>query len=208
MASPVSIRRKRPHAPPGCEGHLTRQQAAQVLGFPSEFKVRELEREGRLRSVRGPMRTAFYPREQVLAVKAELAQADPSHRADDDWSDADLVTLLGHPHREGRPRTPLDLVLETRISIERAEKVHAFWAGCQAPVGPSSGLPPAPSPEPTQAKGREDDPAAGETRWSHAPQERRSADRVSRDALIGELRHPDPRVREQAFARLRDRQEG
>jgi len=202
MASPMSIRRKRPHAPPGCEGHLTRQQAAQVLGFSSEFKVRELEREGRLRSVRGPMRTAFYAREDVLAVKAELARAEPGRRGDDDWTDADLIVLLGCPVREGRPRTPLDLVLETGISVDRAQKVHAFWAGRQSTPYPSPGPAPTPSSSQPPARSHETDRPP-----SYLSDERRSADRVSRDALIEDLRHPDPRVREQAFARLKEKRD-
>jgi hypothetical protein len=202
VPSSPSIRRRQPRAPDGCDGHLTRQQAARLLGFSSEFKIRQLEREGRLRSVRGPMRTAFYAREEVLAVKAELGRGEPGHRADDDWSDADLVALLGHPNREGRLRTPLDLVLETRISIERAQKVHAFWAGCQAAPVPSSDAPPAPSPTLLAEKRHQ-----GDSPPSHLPSERRSADRVSRDALIEELRHPDPRVREQAFAQLKEQRD-
>jgi hypothetical protein len=198
MASSVSIRRKPPRAPAGCESHLTRQQAAQLLGFSSEFKVRQLEREGRLHSVRGPMRTAFYPREDVLAVKAELAQAEPGRRVDDDWTDADLIALVGSPNREGQRRTPLDLVLETRISIERAQSVYGFWASCQkaAPPLPTPGLPETPQPRWNQDDDRPP---------SLLPDERRGARRLSRDALIEELRHPDPRVRDQAVARLKDR---
>jgi hypothetical protein len=198
MASSVSIRRKPPRAPAGCEGHLTRQQAAQLLGFSSEFKVRQLEREGRLHSVRGPMRTAFYAREDVLAVKAELAQAEPGRRVDDDWTDADLIVLMGSPNREGQTRTPLDLVLETRISIERAQSVYGFWASCQkaaAPL-PTPSLPATPQPR----RNQDDDRPP-----SLLPDERRGAQRLSRDALIEDLRHPDPRVRDQAFARLKDR---
>lgn len=134
MASTVTSHRKAPRAPAGCEDHLTRQQAAQLLGFASEFKIRQLEREGRLRSVRGPMRTAFYARADVLALKAELGNALPEEGSGA-WTDAELLLLLAHPNREGRVRGTLDLVLEARISIDRAERVHGFWKACQAAMG-------------------------------------------------------------------------
>jgi hypothetical protein len=135
----ISPYRKPPRTPPGYEDHLTRQQAAQLLGFSSEFKIRQLEREGRLQSVRGPMRTAFYPRAQVLAVKAELGQGSPGQASadpetDGGWTDAELLVLLGNPTRAGRARGALDLVLETRINIERAERVFAFWSNAR-PAG-------------------------------------------------------------------------
>jgi hypothetical protein len=264
MPSTLSARRKPPRTPPGCEGHLTRQQAAELLGFSSEFKIRQLEREGRLRSVRGPMRTAFYARADVLVVKAELEQEAPGRGADEDWTDAELLLLLRHPNREGRTRTALDLVLETQISIDRAEKVCAFWASCggTGPVAPAAAKPlgpdqqsdvatkatvaalrgapeatvpshpaaPAPepevprrrteaSPEPAvqqrePARPREPKPeatipspqaaTAPEEVRADAAYERRGEERLSRDALIAELRHPDPRVRDRAFARLRE----
>src|SRR5438128_10071899 len=59
--------------PSGHEGFLSRRQAAAALGFASEFKVRRLEKEGRLRPVRGVMGSAWYPRAQVLAVREALA---------------------------------------------------------------------------------------------------------------------------------------
>jgi hypothetical protein len=200
MATSSPIRRKHPQAPPGCDGHLTRRQAALLLGFPTEFKVRQLEREGRLRSVRGPMRTAFYAREDVLAVKADLSRGQAGHAADDDWSDADLIVLLQRQRSAGRGCTALDLVLETHVSIERAQKVHAFWSSCQSPPAP----PPTPAtvllPDHVLAQRQEED-----RKPNDVSDERRSAERVSRDTLIAELRHPDPRVREQAFVRLKEK---
>lgn len=183
---------KRPRAPAGYDDHLTRRQAARMLGFASEFKIREFERQGLLRSVRGPMRTAFYARAELLALKARLAQTETDRASTEDWSDADLIALLEHPTRTGLPRSILDLVMETRISIERAERVHAFWAGVKAPV-PVPSMASAPttlevvSPTPEQSL------------------ERRGEGRLARDGLIHELRHPDPRVRQQAFERLRER---
>jgi hypothetical protein len=37
--------------------------------------------------------------------------------------------------------------------------------------------------------------------------ERRGEDRLARDSLIRELRDPDPRARQQAFERLRERRD-
>ena len=68
------MRERQPIRPPsGYEGFLSRRQAAAALGFASEFKVRRLEKEGRLRPVRGVMGSAWYPRAQVLAVREALA---------------------------------------------------------------------------------------------------------------------------------------
>jgi hypothetical protein len=178
---------KRVRRPAGCESFLTRRQAATLLGFASEFKVRAFERQGLLRSVRGPMRTAFYARPEVLALKARLAQAE--NRPSDEWTDADLIALLELP---GQPRTALDLVTEARISIERAERVHAFWTketGAHAT---------APRPSGTAAEPRVPDAPAADS-----VSERRGEDRLSRDHLIRELRNPDPRVRQRAFEGLR-----
>ena len=259
MASTLPARRRPPRTPPGCEGHLTRQQAAELLGFSSEFKIRQLEREGRLRSVRGLMRTAFYARADVLAIKAELEQESPGRSADDDWTDDELLVLLRQPNREGRARTALDLVLETHISIDRAEKVYAFWTSCGGAVPATTAAPrppvqnqqghPAPGttiapdpraaspkstiaphpgapspkaavpPHPTEASPQ---PAFQLREPLRTPQaaalppepldraadERRSAERLSRDDLIAELRHPDPRVRDRAFARLKEQNGG
>jgi hypothetical protein len=126
--SPATLEAQRQlRRPAGCEGHLTRRQAAAVLGFASEFKIREFERQGLLRSVRGPMRAAFYPRPEVLALKARLAQCEARPCPPEDWTDADLIALLEHPTPAGPARTALDLVTETRIGIERAERVVDFW---------------------------------------------------------------------------------
>ena len=120
--APIDVAsRKQVRRPAGCESHLTRRQAAALLGFASEFKVREFERQGFLRSVRGPMHTAFYARPDVLALKARLAQAAALPQTE--WSDADLIALLEHPGPAGQ-RTALDLVTEARISIERAERIY------------------------------------------------------------------------------------
>jgi hypothetical protein len=220
--------RKHLRRPAGCEGHLTRRQAAAVLGFASEFKVREFERQGLLRSVRGPMRTAFYPRPDVLALKARLAQSE--RVSPDEWTDADLIALLEHPTEAGQARTALDLVTETRISIERAERVHAFWAkgattapaphplsSAQRPLPAARGEAGSGAPHPLSSadlgeavpphppsSDRQPLPAARGEAGSH---ERRGEDRLARDSLIRELRDPDPRARQQAFERLRERRD-
>lgn len=287
----TSTYRKPPRTPPGCDDHLTRQQAAQLLGFSSEFKIRQLEREGRLQSVRGPMRTAFYARADVLALKAELGREVLGQEATDGWTDAELLLLLRTPNREGRQRTALDLVLETRISIDRAERVFAFWAASQSgpvvalahgqlgggeaeasrastplPQAPKS-APPSPGtelalteakphaampPSPAEARPVKSETSAPRSsavgqvsKPAHVPaiavqassaqpsppaeqpsapatttapastpvkselsaeDERRGEDRLSRDALIAQLRDPDPRVRDRAFALLKELQ--
>jgi len=176
--------------PAGASGYLTRKQAAALLGFASEFKIRQLERDGAIHSVRGPMQTAFYARAEILALRARLALVDPNRARKDEWSDSDLLALLCHPGQTGRPRTVLDLVLETQISIERAERVFAFWQQWSSQV-----------PALSQPDGRR----AVEPRDEHGQDnERRGVERIARDALIQELRDPDPKIRERAFIRLRE----
>lgn len=194
--------RKHVRRPPGLESHLTRRQAAVLLGFGSEFKVREFERQGLLRSIRGPMHTAFYARPEVLALKARLARA--AGQPQTEWSDADLIALLEQPTQAGQ-RTALDLVTEARISIERAERVYAFWSEVAAARRAAS--PPA---LPLRATPRS--PPVSESPASREPpsatvlatgDERRGEERRARDSLIRELRDPDPRVRQRAFEHLR-----
>jgi hypothetical protein len=189
--------RKHLQTPAGCEGYLTRQQAAHALGFASEFKIREFERRGLLRSVRGPMRAAFYPRPEVLALKAQLGLSEPGSVPPEAWTDAELLVLLGHPKRSGHARTVLDLVLETQISIERAERVHDFWKKCE-PASPSAG---GSSAQATTTRSVADTPTIAMPSAAH---ERRGGQRLSRDSLIRDLRDPDPRAREQAFTQLKE----
>jgi hypothetical protein len=195
MTATTPRRSKCLQSPIGCEGYLSRKQAAHALGFASEFKIRELERKGMLRSVRGPMRAAFYARPEILALKAQLALSEPGHVPADAWTDADLLALLGHPKRSGEARTALDLVLETQISIERAERVFEFWRRCE-PGSRSAGG----AARPASLPPRDTAPAP----LAPTTHERRGEQRISRDGLIRDLRHPDPRVREQAFAQLKE----
>ena len=196
MAPIDAASRKQVRRPAGYESHLTRRQAAAILGFASEFKVRELERQGLLRSVRGPMRTAFYARPDVLALKARLAQT--SGQPEVEWTDADLIALLEHPGPSGQARTAVELVTEARISIERAERVYGFWSKSARarPIrvvtsGPTPVAEVHPPPRPQAATA------------ARPGSERRGEERRSRDSLIHELRDPDPRVRQRAFERLR-----
>lgn len=174
--------RKLIRAPSGFEGYLSRRQAAAALGLASDYKVRQFEREGRLRPVRGAMGSAWYPRSEVMALGLWLrSAADPdrggaaSRRG---WSDGDLIALLRQPRPEaGGPRTVVDLLAETGVSIARAERVYRFWLA------------------------RDDHPLAAAARGE--PAERRSPERLARDALIRRLRDPDPGVRSAAFEALK-----
>ena len=174
-----------------------------MLGFASEFKVRELQKQGRLRAVRGVMGSAWYPRVQVLALRDALAapppsvaDAAPAHAAPPGrWTDAQLVAHLRGRARAAdgsgatRPRTPVDLVAETGVSIARAERVYRFWLAHDVhPV----------ADEARQRLGRV--PAA-----VAPPAERRSESRVEHDALLRQMRDADPAVRAAAFERLRQR---
>jgi hypothetical protein len=162
--------------PSGFEDHLSRRQVADALGFASEFKVRQLEKEGRLHPIRGAMGSAWYPRAQVETVRRALPRpavtAGPRAR----WTDAALIALL----RE-RPRTVVDLVVDAGIPISRAERVYRWWRSHEAP--PATTTAPA------------DDASA----------ERRSGDRLEHDALVRQLRDADPKVRAAAFEQLKAR---
>jgi hypothetical protein len=172
--------RKAMQPPSGFEDHLSRRQAARLLGLPSEFKVRQLEREGRLHPVRGAMGSAWYPRGEVLALREPQA-------ATGRWSDGQLLALL-RQEVDGRPRTVADLVVEAGVSIARAERVYRFWLSRDQ--------------HPTAARARGQSAAPAPTA---ASSERRSAARLERGALIAQMRDPDPKVRAAAFAKLRPR---
>lgn len=166
--------------PSGFESYLSRRAAAALLGFGSEFKIRQLEKAGRLRAVRGIMGSAWYPRAQVLALRdaAEVGGATPRHGR---WSDAALIA-----HLRARARSVVDLVADTGISISRAERVYRFWLAHDV------------------------HPVAGEARASRARAasfERRSPDRIERDDLIRQLRDPDPTARAAAFEKLKPKRE-
>ena len=184
-------------SPAGCEGYLTRRQAALALGFASEFKIREFERRGVLHSVRGPMRAAFYPRPEIIALKAQLALSEPGQVRPEAWTDAELLALLVHPKRTGEARTVFDLVMEAQISIERAERIHDFWTRHASMSASGAAV------KSTTASSEADVQAGMK---ATAREERRGETRLSRDSLIRNLRDPDPRVREAAFAKLKERE--
>ena len=198
-------RSREPIRPPsGYEGFLSRRQVAAALGFASEFKVRRLEKEGRLRPVRGVMGSAWYPRAQVLALRDALAAPPPvmtiggdpghPHVAPARWSDAQLIAHLRGRVRAldggagSRPRTPVDLVADTGISIARAERVYRFWLTHDA------------HPVAGEARGAT---APARARGAPAPPERRSDARMERDALLQQMRSADPAARAAAFDKLR-----
>jgi hypothetical protein len=195
-------RTRQPLRPPsGYEGLLSRRQAAAALGFASEFNVRRLEKEGRLRPVRGVMGSAWYPRVQVLALREALAApppvappGEPPAPVPGRWSDAQLIAHLRGRARAldggvgSRSRTAVDLVADTGISIARAERVYRFWLAHDG------------HPAAVEARGGPASPAR--TRPA-APPERRSEARVERDALLQQIRDADPAVRAAAFDRLR-----
>jgi hypothetical protein len=166
--------------PSGYETYLSRRAAAALLGFASEFKIRQLEKAGRLRAVRGVMGSAGYPRGQVLALRdaAEAGGAAPIHGR---WSDAALVA-----HLRARARSVVDLVADTGISISRAERVYRFWLAHDV------------------------HPVASEARANRARMaalERRNPDRLERDDLIRQLRDPDPTARAAAFEKLKPKRD-
>lgn len=188
---------------------LSRSEAAELLGFASEFKVRALERAGTLRATRGIMGSAWYPRADVLRVRDALAalqpvlkredvRSMPAGRASRQPSDAELIGYLRRPVPPGAPlRTVADLVADMGINIARAQKVFRFWLAHDA------------HPSATAvrvAQGDRDRSVAIPTAPDAAPSsERRSPTRVARAALIRELRAPDPAVRKAAFEQLKRR---
>jgi hypothetical protein len=137
----------------------------------------------------------------VLALRAPAAPAPaPTGR----WSDGELLALLRQP-LGGRPRTVADLVVESGISIARAERVYRFWLTRDLhPLAQRArGSSPESESESESAPAR---PPAAPPPPAAAPHpERRSSARLARAALIAQLRDPDPRVRAAAFDELRAR---
>lgn len=194
-------------APPSeLPDHVSRAEAARLLGYPSVFRVRQLEREGRLKAARGVMGSAWYPRREVLALREQervTGAAAPARIAAPPAggrrrTDAELIAYLrgaATPGPVDRPPTVADLVADTGVSIARAQKVYRFWlahdshpAAAQARTGrPAEGARPPPAA-----------PAAS------ASLERRSAARLQHGALIRQLRDADPAQRAVAFAALKN----
>ena len=166
--------RKTIRPPSGFEDHLCRRDAAALLGFASEFKVRQLEKEGRLRPVRGAMGSAWYSRAQVDALRGKIARPLSPTAPRVRWPDDALIALL----RE-KTRTVVDLVVDAGISISRAERVYRFWLAHEGP-----------GDEPGEA-------------LVEGPTERRSDERLEHDALVRQLRDADPKIRVAAFEKLK-----
>jgi hypothetical protein len=208
MGYAISAGRTTVKPPAGCEGHLTRREAAIQLGLRSEFKIRQFEREGRLHAVRGRMNTAFYPEAEVLALRAALAV--PPRSTPGRWTDADLIAFLRHPTASGQPRTALDLVTEAKIDIARAERVYRFWSRRDGTLARAARLAcPAADRPGTQSAG-ESLPGAQTPSETRPPldkpseRERRSGARLTHDRLVRSLRDPDPRVRAEAFVKIKE----
>jgi hypothetical protein len=161
--------------PSGFEDHLCRRDAAALLGFASEFKVRQLEKEGRLHPIRGAMGSAWYPRRELEALQPAAARAPSPTAPRVRWPDDALITLL----RE-KPRTVVDLVVDAGISISRAERVHRFWRQHEGSGATTSSA-----------------------LYVGEAAERRSGERIERDALVRQLRDADPKVRAAAFEKLK-----
>lgn len=231
------MRSRRPSPPPSGAGDcVSRHQAAALLGFGSEYPIRQLEKAGQLRAVRGAMRQAWYPRAEVMALATTLSNRGPATRgaltapapatarpqegaAGGRWTDSALIALLRQRIAgEGgqappRPRTAVDLVAETGITIARATRVHRFWLAHD--VDPTAALaralatPQSPRKSPTgravvAADANEQSSPVGPSPAAIAvPGERRGPSRMERDGLIRALRDPDPAVRARAFQQLR-----
>jgi hypothetical protein len=218
-------RRRALPAPPSVADPVSRRETAVLLGFGSDFKVRQLEKQGLLRPVRGAMGQAWYARAQVLTVAEQISASLPRRErpaaassAGGPWSDAALLAHLRMVR--GAAPSVVDLVVDTGISIARAEKVYRFWiahdrhpAAENARAGGGGGkeprlrLSPGPLREPSPPE-QPAEPVAVSGPDGASPVERRGRIRLGRDALIRQLRDPDPALRAQAFRRLRADQRG
>ncbi|HEY4183886.1 MAG TPA: hypothetical protein VGP07_02410 [Polyangia bacterium] len=200
-------KRGRLASPEGLSNHVSRAEAALLLGYPSPFKVRQLEKQGRLRAVRGAMASAWYPRSAVLALRDEEAARagatpgspiPPRALAGRRRSDGELITYLrGFRSSEiagSRAPTVADLVAEMGVSIARAQKVYRFWLHHDAHPTASAARAGGPRTPGGDAPGP---PPAG------PPLERRSVGRLERGALIRQLRSPDPALRAAAYESLK-----
>ena len=184
-----------------------------MLGYPSVFRVCELERDGRLTATRGVMGSAWYPRRQILMLRAQeggMPAHPPAYRPKVPGrrrTDAELIAYLrggtsGAP--VGRPPTPADLVADTGVSIARAQKVYRFWLAHDVhPAAEQARTGRQPPAEPASPPAGRAEPAATSAHSAKGP-ERRSDARLARAALIRQLRAPDPALRAAAFAALKN----
>jgi len=189
----MSKARLRP--PSGFASYLSRRDVAERLGFASEFKVRQLERQGRLRPVRGAMGSAWYAPEQVSAL-SPVSRDRPGPSPSPSCSDAAIVAhLRGRSDPGDPPRTVVDVVADLGVPISRAQRVYRFWLAHDLH----------PSAERARAlRGARGAPVPVELH-PERPGERRSGERLERDTLLKQLRDPDPKIRAAAFEKLKTR---
>jgi len=214
----MTRQRRRLTPPLGLADPVSRAQAAELLGYPSVFRIRELERQGRLTATRGVMGSAWYPRRDILTLREQEGapprgpgetRPAPGRRR----TDADLIAYLrgeasgAHPPGvAGRAPTLADLVADTGVSIARAQKVYRFWLAHDAHPSAERAragrrLPAAPPVLPAVAP--DAGPGASHTASADVP-ERRSNARLARGTLIRQLRAADPALRAAAFAALKN----
>ncbi len=214
----ITRQRSRLRAPDGLDDHVSRIEAARLLGYPSSFKVRQLEMQGRLPAVRGRLGSAWYARSDILALRASpvapvavppsrearapaVAPASPGARGRR-RTDPELITYLrdfgARSPATARGPTVADLVADMGVSIARAQKVFRFWLT-------HDGHPAAGQVRAHRGVGRPSEVplAEGPAPSLAAPAERRSAARLGRAGLIRQLRSPDPAVRAAAFEGLK-----
>jgi hypothetical protein len=97
--------------PSGLQNHVSRREAAALLGFSSEFKIRQLEKQGRVQAIRGAMNQAWYSRAEILGLRRDsgtsarpVAGGSPGKPAAQRWSDSALIAYLrGDPAWPGPP---------------------------------------------------------------------------------------------------------
>lgn len=207
----ITRKRGRLSVPVGLDDHVSRIEAARLLGYPSSFRVRQLEKQGKLKAVRGPMSSAWYARSDVLALRASerapgfpsgehpFVATSPARRR----SDPELIAYLrgfasAEAGADGAPSVA-DLVADMGISIARAQKVHRFWLTHDGHPAANE----ARARRASAGRSRLSGEAVKATPTETAPAERRSAARLSRATLIRQLRSPDPTLRAEAYEGLR-----
>jgi len=192
------------------------------------FRIRELERQGRLTATRGAMASAWYSRQQILMVRHEEGAAPPPEAPARPTpgrrrSDAELIAYLrgagtSAPAVAGRSPTLADLVADMGVSIPRAQRVYRFWLAHDvhpAAQQARTGRPPSPGTMPTTAAQASPSTVASERPTSPAGvanppatpanvPERRSHARLARATLIRQLRAADPALRAAAFSALKN----
>lgn len=128
MSDSAYLGRRGPRPPAGYEDHLTRRQAARLMGLASEYKLREAEREGRIRAVRGAMGTAFYARADVEAlgrIFACEAAAGPTTAAQDAIPAPPAAAALRVPAPAPRvPAPPVQRERRSELRLERAALIR------------------------------------------------------------------------------------